>query len=604
MYHQQGLRVTYSSLLKVCINTKYLAEGRIVHCLITTKGLDTHSFLGAHLIRMYAVCGSFLDAFHSFTRLPNPNVFAWSAIISAHAKLGQPHQAIMLYDRIELSGAHIDAYVMVSVLTACTNLACLQLGKVLHVKILARDLLSVNIVGNVLVNMYAKCGDLVGAAEVLGRLPQRDVVTWNTLISGYADHGHAQSALHVFLQMLQEGMRPDHVTFVAIMKSSLCTNSLNEGKLMHGLIVECGMEAILHVGSTLIDMYAANGNLEDAHEVFIQMPERNIVTWTAMAAGYTQHGHSQEALHVFQQMQQEGLHPDHVTLVSILQACSKMLGLDQGKAIHTYILDHGDEADAMVGSALIDMYFKCGSIEGASRVFDKLPRQNVVIWNTMIAGYAQHGAHKLALQCFCDMRREGLVPDDTTFVSILSACSHAGILNIGCCHFESMRVNYGLAPAVDHYMCMVDLLGRTGCVKEAEALLQTVPFWPCEVGWRSLLTHCRTSGNVDLARQCFNHLTLIDAKEPTTYALMSEIYANAGMMEDLEKIEEVRNCAAMWKTPGEALVEVDRKVHGFMVGDGSHLESEIIQAKLASLNGQLKDFGYVPLFNSSAAATG
>eukprot|EP00250_Pteridium_aquilinum_P035405 c9353_g1_i1 orf=87-1898(+) len=596
---RQKLCVSYASLLKVSIHTAHLLDGRILHFLITAHELDTLSFLGAHLIRLYSACGILIDASHSFLRLPNPNVFAWSAIISANAKLGHPHNAIMLYSHMHLSCAHLhDAHVVVAALNACTALSCLHLGSKLHVQIVARGLMSVDIVGNTLLNMYIKCGGIAHAGELFDRLVQRDTVTWNTMISGYADYGYGEPAFHVFRQMMQEDMQPDHVTFIAILKASTFVHSLKEGSLTHSLIVEFAVETLINIGSSLVDMYASMGSLEDAHAVFFHLPEKNIVTWTAMAAGYTQNGRSEEALQFFQQMQQEGLRPDRVTLISILQACSTVVGFNQGKAIHIYLLDQEVEVDAMVGCALIDMYFKCGSIKGASIVFAEMPRQGVIAWNTMIAGCAQHGAYNMAVHFFEDMHEKGIAPDDTTFVSLLSACSHAGNLELGCCSFESMRAKYGLAPALDHYMCMVDLLGRAGCVNEAEALLRTMPFQSCDVGWRSLLTHCRTWGKVDLAKICFDHLSLLDANEPTMYALMLEVYASANLREDWTKIDEMKNSAVLWKAPGVAFVEVGKKVHGFTVGDQCHFDSEFL-GKLNSLKQKLRIIGHLPLLVAS-----
>ncbi|KAH7332132.1 hypothetical protein KP509_20G069700 [Ceratopteris richardii] len=413
------------------------------------------------------------------------------------------------------------------------------------------------------------------------------------MISGYSAFGFPESALHLFGRMLLENMQPDQATFLAILKVSLVTGSMTEGKLIHGVITEFGTETFLNVGSSLVDMYAEWGNLEDAYNIFFHLPERNIVTWTAMAAGCNQHGRGEETIQMFQQMQQEGIQPDRILFISVLQACSAVLGLNQGKVIHTNILDQGLELDNMVGSAIVEMYLKCGSFQFAQRIFAEMPRKSLVVWNIMIAGCAQHGVHSMVMDFFDDMLAENLSPDAATFVSLLSACSHTGNLEVGCWHFESMVTKYGIFPTLDHYMCMVDLLGRAGSMNDALDLLHTMPFTPCQVGWRSLLTHCRTWGEVSFARSCFDNLLLLDPDEPTCYALMSEVYANAGMWDKSLEIEEMRKAAALWKLPGEALIEVGEKVYSFTVGD-KHESYYELSRKLKALGDRLRNIDHVP----------
>jgi pentatricopeptide repeat protein len=679
-----------------------LSHGPILHFIVTAHDLDTDFFYGSQLIRFYSASDDLPAARATFLRLPNPNPFAWSEIISAHAHHGLPCESIRLYRQMLLSGSPADGHVMVSVVQACARIGCLELGKLLHVEAMAggflgfmhsstsmdmyfpcgrsdgsratkrdvvmdvsskcgnldvcsmmegdatvcndnstsikrcgkcgnldgrraiqRDMVmcydasvvathaeckqldgnhamqrhvsvcndgsfvidtgcgdidgnrimprcmrmcatattnahskcgcleeqlfhqkmrrNVAMCNNALIDMYAKCGSLDAACKLFLQMVDRDIVTWNSLMTSLMDHGHVESALLLFCRMLEEAVvDPDEVTFLVLVRLAAYESCYDLRTTIHCFIIErIGDELTVKVGSALIDMYVAHGSIYDAQKLFFDTPNRNMVTWTTMMLGYTQCGLCQEAFQAFDQMKQEGLRPDNIAIVSILQACATAVQLGRGKAVHLYTLDDCEEIDPMVGSALIDMYFKCGSAESAAQVFSKVSSPSGVIWNTMINGYAQYGAHELAIQCFQDMRGQGIAPDCATFVSIFSACSHAGVLEDGIVHLQSMVNDYDLALGLKHHMCLVDLLGRSGHTTYAQDLLQSLPFSPCDVGWRSLMTHCRTLGDVFRGRQCFDHLVQIDASEPTAYALMADIYRDAGMTEECEKMLRV-----------------------------------------------------------------
>lgn len=452
------------------------------------------------MIRLFALCGSLLEAQQVFGKLQHPNVFAWSEIISAHAKLGKSEEAIKLYHLTRRSGLHLDGHIFVAVLQACASLQDLSQGKLIHKHVAESGLESNSFVACSLVDMYAQCAKLTDAFNVFKRVPApaRNVVLWNAMIAGYAQQGHIQIASKLLERMQQEGLHPNTETWNAVISGC-----------------------------------ARNGYAKEALNLLQWMQDGGIkpnnVTWNGMIAGFSQHGDAQEALRVFQQMQQVGMEPNQVTFISILKACFSVAALNFAKLVHAHMIERGCRLDAITWNSMIKMYTRCGSLDEAREVFDRLPERGVEAWNSMILGYAHHSKHELTLTCFENMRHDGVDPDLVTFTSLLSACSHLGLVHEACHHFTAMREEHGVAPIQEHVNCMVDLLGRAGNLMEAEDLLWTMPFCPDTEAWRSLLTHCRTHSDLELGRQCYGSVVAMDKKDSAGYVLMSNIYANSGM---------------------------------------------------------------------------
>uniref|UniRef100_UPI0040747504 Synthetic PPR-DYW protein n=1 Tax=synthetic construct TaxID=32630 RepID=UPI0040747504 len=522
------------------------------------------------------------------------SVFSWNSKIRGYARNGQPEEALSLYSQMRRSGIKPDNYTFPFVLKACASLSSLKEGKQIHGHVIKSGFESDVYVQSALIDMYAKCGELEDARKVFDEMPERNVVSWNAMISGYAQNGQSEEALELFREMQQEGIKPSEFTFCSVLSACASLGSLEMGKQIHGYVIKSGFESIVFVGNALIDMYAKCGSIEDARKVFDEMPERTVVSWTAMISGYAQNGQSEEALELFREMQREGVKPDEVTLPSVLSACANLGALEQGKQIHAYVIKSGFESDVFVGSALIDMYAKCGSIEDARKVFDKMPERDVVSWNAMIAAYAQHGHGKEALQLFQQMQQEGVKPSEVTFTSILSACSHAGLVDEGHHYFESMSPDYGITPRVEHYGCMVDLLGRAGRLDEAEDLIKSMPFQPNVVVWGTLLGACRVHGDVERGERAAERILELDPESAAPYVLLSNIYAAAGRWDEAAKVRKLMKERGVKKEPGCSWIEVNNKVHEFVAGDKSHPQTKEIYAELERLSKQMKEAGYVP----------
>ncbi|KAI5067652.1 hypothetical protein GOP47_0018180 [Adiantum capillus-veneris] len=690
---REGLRISRNDLfclLQGCIRQKDLAAAREVNSLIARRGFDINKFFGSHLIRMFASCGSLSEADILFRKLSNPSVYTWHAIIAAHTKLGQNERAFQLYNNLLDSKLKPNEYIHVAVLKACANLTDIIQGNLIYSYIVEDGLETDLYIGNTMMDTYSKCGHLQDAQKVFTKMSNRDVVSWNTLITGYATHVHGLEAIQLLQQMHQEGMRPDDVAYSSVVKACSSMSDARKGELIHHSIIESGGGGDSHFCNILIHMYMECGSVEDANKVFERLLDRDVVTWSTMISGYAHLGHGAKALEAFERMQGENLKPNNVTYPSVLNACASLLVLDEGKLIHFHIMqsdydqdfyigsalidmyakcgalqdalgvfdrfpapneitwnsmiaayaqtEHGEEAlelfqrlqvlgfkpdrvtylsalkaccsmaaldwgkllhdqiirrgfvtELSVGNALIDMYSKCGSLADACTVFGDMPNQGIITWSTLLAAYAQHNDYLSVFECFEKMQKIGVRPNSVTFVSLLSACSQKGFTDKGYEYFFSMKASYGLKPTTEHYNCLIDLLGRGGRMHEAEHLLATMPFQDKFMGWKSLLSHCKVYNQVKRARRCFNRLVVIDPKDASVYALMLDIYANANMWNEVREIQEMRNRAGVRGKLGKASIQVGNVFHSFTVGWRNHPKQDVIYKKLKTVGLQMED---------------
>jgi pentatricopeptide repeat protein len=349
--------------------------------------------------------------------------------------------------------------------------------------------------------------------------------------------------------------------------------------------------------NTVIAGYAQNGSIEDASQLFGRMPEKDVISWNTMIAAYAQIGHGEEAMKLFCQMQRVGVRPIQTTFTSLLSASASLASIEQGKQHHTYIFKIGFSSEVFVGNALIAMYAKCGHIDDARQVLDEMPERDVVSWNSLITGFALHGRGKEALQLFEQMQLLDIKPNNTTFIGILSACSHAGLVDEGWQYFYSMNRDNCITPTAGHYACMVDLLARAGCLKEAEEFIDEMPFKLDAVAWGSLLGACRVHVNTEVAKRAAEHLFELEPENAGTYVLLSNIYAAAGRWNDAAKIRILMKDRGVKKKPGCSWIKVKNKVHTFVVGDRLHPQTDAIYATLERLAGKMQEEGYVPNTN-------
>ncbi|KAJ7531601.1 hypothetical protein O6H91_14G050200 [Diphasiastrum complanatum] len=408
--------------------------------------------------------------------------------------------------------------------------------------------------------------------------------------------GHAHRALSIFEKMEKEGFIPNSITFVSVLRSCGVLLAIDKGKKLHAQVRKNGLESNIFVGSILVDMYARCGDLSEARRVFNRLQRKNVVAWNAMIAGYANHGLGHHALELFKDLQTNGIKPNGVTFGSILKACGSIAAIDQGKWIHSQVIEHGLESDMLVGSALVDMYAKCGDVDKAHQVFDSLPGRDIVSWSALIGGYAQHGLGQEALQVFESMQQEGLKPNDITLVSVLCACSHANLFDDGFRIFQSMFEDVGIAPKMEHYTCIIDLLGRAGNLEEAEDLILKMPVEADAAVWMSMLRACRTQNNVEVGRRSFESLLKLEPSNAAAHVLMSNIYAALGMWKEKADIRN-KMLSAGWIMvhPGVTWIEFNNQIHTFVVQDKVHPQKKEIYEMGSALKETIKvTQGYEP----------
>ncbi|KAI5068895.1 hypothetical protein GOP47_0017240 [Adiantum capillus-veneris] len=535
--------VTYVSILKACAILGAINKGKQIHDEISAQGLlEQHVVLGNALVDMYAKCGALRQAQSVLEKLPSRDIVSWSALISGYAQQGQGQQALDCFGQMQHEGILANEVTYLYTLRACAMIGAVDKGKQIHDEISTQGLLENQVaLGNALVDMYAKCGALHLAKSALEKLPFRNVISWSALISGYSQNMQGQQALDCFGEMQCEGILPDEVTYGCILKACAAIGAIDKGKQIH---VEISTQGLLEhqvvLGNALVDMYAKCAAFCQAQSVLENLPSRNVVSWNALISGYAQNGQGQQALDCFKQMQCEGILPDVVTYVCILQACAAIGAINKGKQIHDEISMQGLlELNIVLGGALVDMYAKCGALQQAQNVLLKLPTRNVVHWNTLMAGYAQEGQGQHALDSFKQMQHDGILPDEVTFICLLSLCSQLGLVEKGRELFDSMYLIYGLKPNIESFTCMVDLLGRSGNLVNAVEVIQGMPFSTDNAIWHCLLGACRKWVDVNVGTWAFEQALELDKCDGAAYILMMEIYAGAGMLEKAKDIEAI-----------------------------------------------------------------
>ena len=594
---QEGLvpdNITYISILTACSNPAALNLGREFHARIIKDGLAADKDVGNALISMYGKCGSTGDARQVFDEMVIRDVVSWTSLIGAYAENSCGDKSLKVYQKMLQESVQPSRITYMNVLNACGNLKALEQGKEVHAHIINSGHQSDVRVGTALVKMYAKCDAIRYARQAFQNLPHRDVIAWNTMIGGLGESDQWDEAYGIFCKMLQEGIYPDRTTYMSILNACARPAGLTRGKEIHSRAVEAGLVSDVRVGNALINMYSKAGSLKDARLVFDRMLKRDVVSWTTMIGGYAECNQAVESYTTFRQMLQEGVVPNKITYTCVLKACASPVALEWGKEIHRQVGKAGLLADLTVANALLNMYFKCGSTSDACRVFDNITTRDAISWNAMIGGLAQNGRGLVALQRFEEMKTEGIRPNAATFISVLSACRHAGLVEEGHRQFSSMRSHYGIVPTDKHYGCMVDILGRAGRLKEAEDVILTMPLKPSASMWGALLAACRSSGNVEVAERAAEHCLKLEPQNAGVYVSLSDVYAAAGMWNDAAKVRRLMKGKGIEKEPGRSWIEVDGTVHSFVAKDQSHPQTPEIHAELEGLTQKMKSAGYVP----------
>ncbi|KAI9122418.1 hypothetical protein K1719_006258 [Acacia pycnantha] len=432
------------------------------------------------------------------------------------------------------------------------------------------------------------------ASRIFSQIQNPNIFTWNTMIRGYAESENPRPAIHLYREMHASSVEPDTHTYPFLLKAISKSANFREGEVIHAVTIRNGFETLLFVQNTLLHMYAACGETESAHQMFELMTERDLVAWNSVINGFALNGRPNEALTLFREMRLEGVEPDGFTMVSLLSVCAEIGALELGRRVHVHMWKVGLLENLHASNALLDLYAKCGSIREAQKVFNEMHEKNVVSWTSLIVGLAVNGFAEEAIELFKELERLGLMPSEITFVGVLYACSHCGMLDEGFNYFKRMKREYGIEPRIEHYGCMVDLLARAGLVKQAYDYIQDMPLRPNAVIWRTLLGACTIHGQLDLAKIARSHLSELEPNHSGDYVLLSNLYASEHRWSDVQMVRRSMLNDGVKKNPGFSLVELGNRVYEFTMGDRSHPQSENVYELLGKITELLKSEGYVP----------
>lgn len=552
-------------------------------------------FIGSALLNMYCKLGLVQDARRVFDAMHERNSVSWAAMISGYAFGKRGVEAFELFNLMrDKDEVGVNEFVVTGVLSAISLSEFVDCGKQIHGLVEKNGLLCFVAVVNSLVSMYAKCENLVDALRMFELSSDKNSITWSAIITGYAQNDNSDEALRLFSTMQFGGIRPSEFTFVGALNACSNLSVLREGMQVHGYLLKLGYGFQIFIRSALVDMYAKCRSIDDARTEFDRLQEPDIVLWSSMIGGYVQNGENEEALSLYGRMEMESIMPNELTMASVLRACSNLAALEQGKQIHARTIKYGLALEIPIGSTLSTMYAKCGNLEDGSLVFRKMPVRDVVSWNSMISGLSQNGRGNEALELFEEMRSEGIEPDHVTFVNILSACSHMGLVERGWSYFNSMYSDHNIVPIVDHYACMVDILGRAGMLNKAKDFIESVPIDHGMCLWRILLGACRNYHNFRVGVYAGERLLELGSQESSAYVLLSNIYAALGQREDVERVMRTMRLRGVNKEPGCSWIEIKSRVHVFVVGDQLHPRIQEIYMEVRKLTKHMMVEGYQP----------
>ncbi|KAH6762387.1 Tetratricopeptide repeat superfamily protein [Perilla frutescens var. hirtella] len=576
-------------------------EGKEVHGYIMRTGIiDSHISVGNSLINMYAKCGAIEDACSVFNLMFDKDSVSWSSMISGFDQNERFEDALLSFRTMKRIGLIPSNFTLISTVSSCSSLGWMITGEQIHSEAVKLGLNSDVSVSNTLLSLYADTGCITECRKLFSFMHDHDQVSWNTIVRAFSDsEASIIEATKYFKDMIRAGWSPNTVTFINILAAAATLSCIELAHQIHALVLKCHLMNDNAVISSLLTCYGKCREITYCESIFSTMAEKDDASWNSMISGYIHNELLTEAMQLVWLMLHNGQRLDRFTFATVLSACASVATLEHGMEIHACATRSCFVSDVVIGSALVDMYAKCGRIEYASRFFELMPLRNVYSWNSMISGYARHGDGHKALEIFGQMKLENQPPDHVTFVGVLSACSHVGLVSQGYDHFESMNREYNLAPRIEHFSCMVDLLGRAGEFAKLEDFINRMPIEPNVLIWRTVLGACgRANGRLwDLGRRAAQMLRELEPQNAVNYVLLANMYASTQKWEHVAESRHAMKVAAAKKEAGCSWVTMKDGIHVFISGDKSHPETDAIHQKLAELREKMKAAGYTPQTN-------
>lgn len=588
---------TFVTLLPVCAREKEIGVGKGVHGWAVKLSLDKELVVNNALMDMYFKCGCITDAQMIFRLSNNKNVVSWNIMVKGSSAEGDIHGTFDLLRQM-LAGSEdvkADEVTILNAVPVCFDESVLSSLKELHCYSLKQEFVHNELVANAFVSSYAKCGSLSYAQRVFHGIRSKTVNSWNALIGGYSQSSDPRLSLDAHLQMKNSGLLPDIFTLCSLLSACSQLKSLRLGKEVHGFIIRNWLETDLFVNISVLSLYIHCGELCTAQALFDAMEDKSLVSWNTLITGYLQNGFPDRALGLFRQMVLYGIQPCEISMMSVFGACSLLPSLRLGREAHGHALKRLLEENAFTACSIIDMYAKNGTITQSYKVFNGLKEKSTASWNAMIMGYGIHGRAEEAIKLFEEMQRTGHNPDNLTFLGVLTACNHSGLIHEGLRYLDQMKSSFGLEPNLKHYACVIDMLGRAGKLDKALRIAVEEMAEEPDVGiWNSLLSSCRIHQNLEMGEKIAAKLFKLEPEKPENYVLLSNLYAGLGKWDDVRKVRQRMKEMSLRKDAGCSWIELNGKVYSFVVGERLLNGFEEIKSQWSILETGIWKMGYRP----------
>lgn len=587
--------VTLVVILSAVAGVSCLELGKQIHSAALRSGFHSVVSVANSLINVYSKARSVYSARKVFNNMKEVDLISWNSMISCCVQSGLGEESVILFIGILCDGLRPDQFTTASVLRACSSLeGGLYVSKQIHVHAIKSGIVADHFVSTALIDVYSRSGKMEEAEILFENKLKFNLASWNAMMFGYIMSNDSHKALKLMRMMHESGQRADEITLATVAKATSSLVALKPGKQIHAHAIKTGFSSDLFVNSGILDMYIKCGDMRSAHGIFNGIPAPDDVAWTTMISGCVENGDEGRSLYIYHQMRQSGVQPDEYTFATLVKASSCLTALEQGKQIHADVIKLDCSLDPFVATSLVDMYAKCGNIEDAYCLFRRMVVRNIALWNAMLVGLAQHGNAEEALNLFRVMKSKNVEPDGVTFIGVLTACSHSGLVSEAYEHFSSMQKDYGVEPEIEHYSCLVDALGRAGRVQEAEKLIASMPFEASASMYGALLGACRIKGDTETGKRVAAQLLAMEPSDSSAYVLLSNIYAAANQWDVVSDARTMMKRQKVKKEPGFSWINVKNKVHLFVVDDKSHPQADQIYDNVEDLMKQIGEEGYVP----------
>lgn len=584
---------TFVATLQACEDSFFVKLGMEIHAVILKASHDVDVYLVNALITMYARCGRMNEAARIFYKMNDKDYISWNAFLSGFVQNGLYEEALKFFHDMQDADRKPDQVSVLNVIAASGRLGNLLKGMELHAYAIKSGFDSDLQIGNTIIDMYAKCGNVDYMGRAFDRMLDKDLISWTTIIAGYAQSKAYLRALEFFLKVQMEGMDVDAMMIASILLACGGLKNISYLKEIHGYILRRGVSD-LELQNSLIAVYGECENIDYAKRMFESIKFKDVVSWTSMITCYLHNGFSNEALELVYLMKETNVELDSIALVSILSGAASLSALKKGKEIHGFLIRKGFILEGLLANSLVDMYARCGDLENSYKVFNCMRHKSLALWTSMINANGMHGRGQAAIDLFNRMNDESIIPDHITFLVLLYACSHSGLIDEGRELLEVMQYDYHLEPWPEHYACLVDLLGRANRLEEAYQFVETMQIEPTAEVWCALLGACRVHPNKEMEQIAAQKLLELGPENPGNYVLVSNIFAASGRWKDVEDVRVRMKGSGLKKNPGCSWVEIGNKIHIFMARDKSHPRSDEIYNKLAQITETLKrEGGYV-----------